>query len=58
MIKKHFSFYCVSSQKELGMTRQKYKLKIHAKEKNLLELKQAVDALKVRNFQNDLNLTK
>uniref|UniRef100_A0A672QPP5 E3 ubiquitin/ISG15 ligase TRIM25-like n=1 Tax=Sinocyclocheilus grahami TaxID=75366 RepID=A0A672QPP5_SINGR len=33
-------------QKELGMTRQKYKLKIHAKEKDLLELKQAVDALK------------
>uniref|UniRef100_A0A8C2AGX3 Tripartite motif-containing protein 16-like n=1 Tax=Cyprinus carpio TaxID=7962 RepID=A0A8C2AGX3_CYPCA len=34
------------SEKELGMTRQKYKLKIHAKEKDLLELKQAVDALK------------
>ncbi|XP_056092322.1 E3 ubiquitin/ISG15 ligase TRIM25 [Rhinichthys klamathensis goyatoka] len=33
-------------QKELGMTRQKYKLKIHTKEKDLLELKQAVDALK------------
>ncbi|XP_052405105.1 tripartite motif-containing protein 16 [Carassius gibelio] len=33
-------------QKELGITRQKYKLKIHAKEKDLLELKQAVDALK------------
>ncbi|XP_043079725.1 E3 ubiquitin/ISG15 ligase TRIM25 [Puntigrus tetrazona] len=33
-------------QKELGMTRQKYKLKIHAKEKDLLELRQAVEALK------------
>ncbi|ROL55161.1 E3 ubiquitin/ISG15 ligase TRIM25 [Anabarilius grahami] len=33
-------------QKELGMTRQKYKLKIHTKEKDLLELKQAADALK------------
>ncbi|KAI2667732.1 E3 ubiquitin/ISG15 ligase TRIM25 [Labeo rohita] len=33
-------------QKELGMTRHKYKLKIHAKEKDLLELKLAVDALK------------
>lgn len=42
----------VSSQKELGMTRQKYKLKIHTKENDLLELKQAVDALKVRHFQN------
>ncbi|XP_690320.3 E3 ubiquitin/ISG15 ligase TRIM25 isoform X1 [Danio rerio] len=34
-------------QKELGMTRQKYKLKIHSKEKDLMELKQAVDALKI-----------
>ncbi|XP_016096683.1 tripartite motif-containing protein 16-like [Sinocyclocheilus grahami] len=33
-------------QKELGMTRQKYKLKIQTKEKELLELKEAVDALK------------
>ncbi|XP_067309349.1 tripartite motif-containing protein 16 [Pseudorasbora parva] len=33
-------------QKELGMTQQKYKLKIHTKEKDLLELKQAADALK------------
>ncbi|KTF87083.1 hypothetical protein cypCar_00016952 [Cyprinus carpio] len=49
-VKKHFNFYnqhtCVSPQKELGMTRQKYKLKIHTKEKDLLELKLAVDALK------------
>lgn len=59
VVKKHFSFYnehtCVSSQKELGMTRHKYKLKIHVKEKDLLELKLAVDALKVRKFQNGLN---
>ncbi|XP_065133283.1 E3 ubiquitin/ISG15 ligase TRIM25 [Paramisgurnus dabryanus] len=33
-------------QREVGMTRQKYKLKIHTKEKELLELQQAVDSFK------------
>lgn len=35
-------------QKELGMVRRKFKLSIHAREKELLELQQAVDTLKVR----------
>lgn len=53
--KKRFGFSkngCISSQKDLGTTRQNYKLKIHSKEKELLELQQAVDSLKVRTPEN------
>ncbi|XP_072543143.1 E3 ubiquitin/ISG15 ligase TRIM25 [Salminus brasiliensis] len=37
----------VKQQKQLGAVRRKFKLKIHAKEKELLELRQAVDTLKI-----------
>lgn len=46
---------CISSQKELETTRQNYTLKIHSKEKELLELQQAVDSLKVRPPENPLS---